>query len=114
MLVFITQCIPIILSAPEYSEEDIAHSLLYAITDNLAQTVYMVAKMEGLEYACFCGTFVQDSDSIRSIIKQKIQGASFYLGVSNLYCDVPGSPCLSKTGPAVGPSFSIFGSLSLG
>ena len=30
------------------------------------------------------------------------------------YCDVAGSPCLSKTGPVVGPYFSIFGSLSLG
>ncbi len=30
------------------------------------------------------------------------------------YCDVPGSPCLSKTGPLFGPYFSIFGSLSLG
>ncbi len=29
-------------------------------------------------------------------------------------CDVPGSPCLSKTSPVVGPSFSIFGSLLLG
>ncbi len=31
-----------------------------------------------------------------------------------IYCDVPGSPCLSKTGLMVGESFSIFGSLSLG
>ena len=29
----------------------------------------------------------------------------------NTYCDVPGSPCLSKTGPVVGPYFLIFGSL---
>ncbi len=28
------------------------------------------------------------------------------------YCDVPGPPCLSKTGPIVGPCFSIFGSLA--
>ena len=32
-------------------------------------------------------------------------------GWSEQYCDVPGSPCLSKMGPVVGPSFSIFGSL---
>ena len=34
--------------------------------------------------------------------------------VSAIYCDVPGSPCLSKTGPVVGPSFQIFDSLLLG
>ena len=27
------------------------------------------------------------------------------------YCDVPDSPCPSKTGPVAGPSFSIFGRL---
>ncbi len=31
-----------------------------------------------------------------------------------IYCDVPGSPCLSKTGPMVGPCVSIYGSLPLG
>ena len=29
------------------------------------------------------------------------------------YCDVPGSPCLSKTGPVVGPCFSIVGDPTL-
>ncbi len=33
---------------------------------------------------------------------------------THIYCDVPGSPCLSKTGPVVGPYFSIFNDLSLG
>ncbi len=28
-----------------------------------------------------------------------------------IYCDVPGSPCLSKTGPVYGPPFLNFGSL---
>ncbi len=28
------------------------------------------------------------------------------------YCDLPGSPCLSKTGPIVGPSFFIFRGLT--
>ncbi len=31
-----------------------------------------------------------------------------------IYCDVPGSPCLSKTSPVYGPSFSNFGSLPTG
>ena len=34
--------------------------------------------------------------------------------LSLIYCVVPGSPCLSKTGPVVGPSFSIFSGLLLG
>ncbi len=37
--------------------------------------------------------------------------ACFAKGMHN-YCDVPGSPCLSQTGPVVGPYFSIFGSLT--
>ena len=36
-----------------------------------------------------------------------------YFSFICIYCDVPGSPCLSKTGSVVGPYFSIFGSLSL-
>ncbi len=34
--------------------------------------------------------------------------------IYSVYCDVPGSPCLSKMGPIVGPYFSIVGSVSLG
>ena len=33
---------------------------------------------------------------------------------SAIYCDVPGSPCRSKTSPDYGPSFLIFNSLLLG
>ena len=43
------------------------------------------------------------TDSIKCII-------SLLRYAVNKYCDVPGSPCLSKTGIVVGPSFSIFGS----
>ncbi len=32
---------------------------------------------------------------------------------AGIYCDVPGSPCLSQTGPVVSPSFSIFSGLCI-
>ena len=65
-----------------YKEEDIADSLLYAVTDNLAQQVYLVAKAEKINYACFCGSYVEDNSTIRSIITDKLHAASFYLDVS--------------------------------
>ncbi len=47
-----------------------------------------------------------------SLVGAKFSIVEDFLAIE--YCDVPGSPCLSKTGPVVGPSFSIYGSLSLG
>ena len=69
-------------SENNYKEEDIADSLLYAITDNLAAQAYLVAKAEKINYTCFCGNYVEDNDTIRSIITDKLQAAALYLGVS--------------------------------
>ena len=68
-----------------YRQEDIADSLLYAVTDNLAQQAYLVAKAEKIDHICFCGSFVEDNNSIRSIITDKLVAASFYIGVSLIF-----------------------------
>ncbi len=51
-------------------------------------------------------------DLIRIAYPLETFSSVFYQQLTEaIYCDVPGSPCLSKTGPVVDPSFLIFGSL---
>ena len=64
------------------SEEDIASSLLYLITDQMTQTAYLVAQCHGVHRAIFCGSFLGHNLSIIAQIRDKLAAASSYLNVS--------------------------------
>ncbi|ELT96599.1 hypothetical protein CAPTEDRAFT_226291 [Capitella teleta] len=66
-------------SGERLSEADIASSLLYLITDQMAQTVYLVAKCQNVSRAVFCGSFLSHNQSIISQIREKLASASVYL-----------------------------------
>ena len=67
------------------AEADIASSLLYLITDQMTQTVYLVAKCQGVSTAIFCGSFLGHNLSIIAQIKSKLEAASVYLNVSAVH-----------------------------
>ncbi len=60
-----------------------ADSLLFAVTDNLAQQAFITAKARDVHTICFCGSFVEDNAKLRAIITDKVKAASFYLDVSS-------------------------------
>ena len=73
-----------VLSDQSLAEEDIASSLLYLITDQMAQTAYLVAKCQGVTKAIFTGSFLGRNLAIIAQIKTKLATASVYLNVSDM------------------------------
>jgi len=62
-----------------FAEEDIASSLLYSITDNLAQTSYLVAKGHDVHRAVFCGSYLASNRIIIDQINTKLHFASLFM-----------------------------------
>ena len=75
-------CCLFILADAQFKEEDIAHSLLYSITEQLAHTAYLTAKAEGIDKAIFCGSFISANAAIIEQINSKLAHCELYLKVS--------------------------------
>ncbi|KAK2148405.1 hypothetical protein LSH36_499g00000 [Paralvinella palmiformis] len=69
----------LLLGYAQFKEEDIAHSLLYSITDQLTQTTYLTAKAEGLHRAIFCGSYLSANTTIIQQITSKLAHCALYL-----------------------------------
>lgn len=87
-----------ILSGVDFAQEDLANSLVKAITSNLAATTFYVARSENMKYICFCGSFIGGSSLMTEVILKQLKDASMILQVgrhSNMVtCVLPGSLCL--------------------
>jgi len=62
-----------------FRDADIASSILYAVTDNLALQSYYIAQSQHVHRICFCGTYLSGNSSIITQMKQKHEGMSSYL-----------------------------------
>ena len=64
----------------QFAEEDLASSLLYCITDQMAQTSYLVAQAHSLQNVVFYGSYLSAPTVIEQI-KEKMAACSFFLKV---------------------------------
>ncbi|KAI0227194.1 4'-phosphopantetheine phosphatase [Lamellibrachia satsuma] len=63
----------------QFSEQDVASSLLYATTDQLAQTIYLVARNCRVQRAVFCGFFAGQNSAIMRQLRDKLAQCSVFL-----------------------------------
>ena len=64
-----------------FQDEDIASSLLYCITDQLAASAYLVAKCQGISNVVFCGSYIAGNPQIIQQIRTKLTNCSSFLKV---------------------------------
>ncbi len=65
----------------EYAEADMASSLLYCVTDQMALTSYLVAQAHSLNNIVFYGSYLSGQTIIMAQIKEKIAVCSNVLKV---------------------------------
>ncbi|KAK2180340.1 hypothetical protein NP493_447g03004 [Ridgeia piscesae] len=63
----------------QFSEQDVASSLLFSTTDHLAQTTYLVARLSRVQHAVFCGFFAGQNGVIRRQLRDKLAQCCYFL-----------------------------------
>ena len=71
----------VVVSGRSFSEQDIASSLLFSTTDQLAQTIYLVARNCRVRRAVFCGSFAGQNSAIMRQLCDKLAQCSALLRV---------------------------------
>ena len=70
----------------EYSREDLANSVLLTVVSDIARMAYLVARTQDVATAVFCGSFISNHDTVRTLMDENFKFCGSFLKVSEWFC----------------------------